>query len=51
MTFRLDSDILFAYGGITEVSTGKKIAPARNRTWKQPDENFSGEKSFKTFML
>jgi hypothetical protein len=42
MTYSLDADILFGYGGIADISTGNKIAPARNIAWKQPDENFKG---------
>jgi hypothetical protein len=42
MTYSLDADIQFGYGGIADIVTGEKIAPARNITWKQPDKNFEG---------
>jgi hypothetical protein len=42
MTYSLDADIQFGYGGIADISTGDKIAPARNITWKQPEEDFEG---------
>ena len=46
MTYRLDSDILYAYGQTIEIDSGYKIAPAYDIKWMQPDENFSGEKNF-----
>lgn len=42
MTYHLNSDILFAYGGIIELATGKKISPAKNIKWKKPSQNFKG---------
>ena len=42
MTYHLNSDILFGYGGIDDISSGKRISPARNIKWKAPTENFTG---------
>lgn len=42
MTYRLDSDIKWAYGGIIDKSTGATIAPAMHPPWRQPDNDFYG---------
>lgn len=42
MTCRLDSDIPWTYAEITEVESGRVIAPALNVNWREPDNNFSG---------
>jgi alpha-1,3-fucosyltransferase len=44
MTCRLDSDISWPYGEITEIDSGKVVAPAINVDWKQPNENFKDDK-------
>ena len=43
MTYRIDSDILYAYGQTVEIDSGYKIAPAYDIKWMQPNDNFSGE--------
>jgi alpha-1,3-fucosyltransferase len=47
MTCRLESDIPWPYGEITEAESGKSIAPAINVDWKQPNESFKDEKLMK----
>lgn len=42
MTVRLDSDIPWPYGEISDIRTGNVIAPALDVNWNQPEENFEG---------
>ena len=42
MTVRLDSDIPWPYGEISDLKTGKVVAPAIDVNWNQPEENFEG---------
>lgn len=42
MTYSPNSDLLFGYGGVNDISTEKRISPARNIEWRQPEENFKG---------
>jgi alpha-1,3-fucosyltransferase len=44
MTCRLDLDISWPYGEITEIESGRVVAPAINVDWKQPNENFKDDK-------
>jgi alpha-1,3-fucosyltransferase len=37
MTNRLDSDIPWPYGEVTDIQTGKVVAPAMNIKWKTPE--------------
>ena len=48
MTYSLDADILFGYGGVDDLSSGKRISPARNIEWKKPNENFTGSSQHET---
>lgn len=42
MNYRLDSDIQWFIGVTTDLETGKRVAPAVNVQWREPDEDFSG---------
>ncbi|CRL02340.1 CLUMA_CG015321, isoform A [Clunio marinus] len=43
MTYRLDSDVVFAYGSTIDLSTNSKIAPAEHVNWRKPNEDFYDE--------
>jgi alpha-1,3-fucosyltransferase len=42
MTYRLDSDIVFAYGKTIDIESGVKVAPGTDIKWRHPIENFTG---------
>jgi Fucosyltransferase, N-terminal len=42
MTYRFDSDITWFYATVVDLETKETIAPAKNVTWRQPDEDFEG---------
>ncbi len=43
MTYRLDSDVPWLYGGFMEIHSGKIMDPLSNPTWTNPDDNFYDE--------
>jgi hypothetical protein len=45
MTYRLDSDVLWSYGEIIDIKTGKMVAPSTSVQWREP-ENFQGNFKF-----
>lgn len=51
MSYRLDSDIKWLYGKVTDLSSGLQVAPALYVKWKQPDDNFFGERCRKTYFI
>lgn len=50
MTYRLDSDILWLYGKIIDLETGKILDPSLNVDWKNPNENFVDDEILKFSM-
>jgi hypothetical protein len=46
VTYRLDSDVPWLYGGFMELKTGKLIDPLENYKWLEPDEQFHDEYLF-----
>lgn len=41
MTYRLDSDIIWSYGSIIDIASGKVVAPSSDVQWREP-ENIQG---------
>lgn len=46
MNYRLDADIPWVYGITIDLETGKRIAPAVNVQWREPDDNFNGIRTY-----
>jgi hypothetical protein len=43
VTYRLDSDVPWLYGGFMDLQSGEIINSFKNPTWNNPDENFYDE--------
>jgi alpha-1,3-fucosyltransferase len=42
MTYRLDSDIFFAYSELIDIKTNVPTAPKFHVDWRVPDKDFAG---------
>jgi hypothetical protein len=40
---RLDSDVPWFYGKVTDKVTGKDVAPALNPEWREPPEDYTSK--------
>lgn len=47
MSYRLDSDILFAYGYFREIGSNNIVAPNLKPNWLEPNMTYSNERLFK----
>jgi alpha-1,3-fucosyltransferase len=42
MTYRLDSDIFYAYGRVVDLRTRSVVAPKLDVPWRQPPKDYKG---------